>query len=49
VQRAIARATPYPEGRWLFVPVESEQDLQDVQRLLVLRAEDKRLPRSSVI
>jgi hypothetical protein len=33
---AIARAHPYPEGRWLFISVKSEQDLQDAKRLLVL-------------
>jgi hypothetical protein len=43
VQLAIIRANPYPEGRWLFVPVESEADVRDVQRLLALRAETKRL------
>ena len=43
VQQAIARATPYPEGRWLFIPVESEADLRDVQRLLALRVETKGL------
>lgn len=43
VQQAIARAHPYPEGRWLFIAVESEQDVQDVQRLLALRVETKRL------
>jgi hypothetical protein len=42
-QQAIARAHPYPEGRWLFIPVASEDDLRDVQRLLSLRAETKRL------
>lgn len=43
VQQAIAKATPYPEGRWLFIPVESEADLHDVQQLLALRVETKRL------
>ena len=43
VQMAIERAHPYPEGRWLFIPVESEKDIQDVQRLLALRVEDKHL------
>ncbi|MGD0707055.1 MAG: DUF3788 domain-containing protein [Anaerolineaceae bacterium] len=38
-QQAIERATPYPEGRWLFIPVESKSDLEDVQRLLALRVE----------
>jgi hypothetical protein len=41
VQKAIARAKPYPEGRWLFIPVESENDFQDVQILLELRVEKK--------
>lgn len=40
---AIERAHPYPEGRWLFIPVESQADIRDVQRLLALRVEDKRL------
>lgn len=37
VQKAIERANPYPEGRWLFVSVESEKDLRDIQLLLALR------------
>jgi len=43
VQHAITRATPYPEGRWLFIPVKSMDDLGDIQQLLVLRAEMKKL------
>ena len=43
VQQAVAKAYPYPEGRWLFVPVESENDIRDIQRLLALRSETKRL------
>lgn len=39
VQRAIADANPYPEGRWLFVHIESEKDIEDVERLLELRSE----------
>jgi hypothetical protein len=39
----INRATAYPEGRWLFIPVKTPQDIQDIQRLLALRAETKRL------
>jgi hypothetical protein len=45
VQQAIARAHPYPEGRWLFIPVESEKDAQDIRNLLVLRVEARRLIR----
>jgi hypothetical protein len=43
VQQAIARAHPYPEGRWLFIPVETEEDLSDVQKLVEMRAHTKRL------
>lgn len=42
VQQAIAKAHPYPEGRWLFVPVESRNDVRDIQHLLTLRSETKR-------
>ena len=42
-QQAIANAHPYPEGRWVFIAVESEHDLEDVQRLLALRVQKKRL------
>ena len=37
VRQAMARAKPYPEGKWLFVPVQSEHDLGDVQHLLWLK------------
>jgi hypothetical protein len=43
VRRVITKAHPYPEGRWLFIPVESERDIRDIQRLLVLKSETKRL------
>lgn len=36
-RQAIARAKPYPEGKWLFIPVQSEHDLRDVQCLLALK------------
>jgi hypothetical protein len=35
---AIAAANPYPEGRWLFIPVKSAQDLKDVQNMLAIKA-----------
>jgi hypothetical protein len=44
VPLAAARAHPYPEGRWLFVPVTTEDDLCDVQALLTFRAQDRRIP-----
>jgi hypothetical protein len=43
VQEVIARAHPYPEGRWLFIPVRSADDIRDIQQLLALRVETKRL------
>ena len=43
VQQAIAHANPYPEGRWLFIPVQSAADLPAVQQLLALRVATKRL------
>lgn len=38
VRKVIQDAQPYPEGRWLFVKVTSDADLNDVQQLLALRA-----------
>jgi len=38
VRRAIAAANPYPEGRWLFIRVDSSADLADLRRLLALKA-----------
>jgi hypothetical protein len=43
VLAAIDRAHPYPEGRWLFIPIELADDIHDIKRLLALRAETKRL------
>lgn len=44
-RQAIERANPYPEGRWVFIRVESEADAEDVRRLLALRVEERRLVR----
>lgn len=43
VREVIAKATPYPEGKWLFIPVKSGDDIRDIQQLLALRVETKRL------
>lgn len=45
VHAAIERAKPYPEGRWLFIRVAADDDLRDVEALLALRAQEKRIPR----
>lgn len=47
VQGTIARANPYPEGRWLFIPVESADDIHDIKQLLALRAKTKKLQEHS--
>jgi hypothetical protein len=43
VLSVISQATAYSEGRWLFIPVKSLQDIQDLQRLIALRVETRRL------
>jgi hypothetical protein len=40
-RQTIARAHPYPEGRWVFMPIESEQDAKDFKQLLAMRAEKR--------
>ena len=35
--QAIARAKPYPEGKWLFIPVQKEHEVRDVQCLMALK------------
>lgn len=41
VCQAIDSATPYPEGRWLFIPVENRDDLMDITQLLEIHARSK--------
>jgi hypothetical protein len=41
VRQTIDEATPYPEGRWLFIPVENPADMQDVINLLELHSRSK--------
>jgi len=38
VRKVLENAHKFPEGRWLFIRVESQQDITDVQQLLVLKA-----------
>ena len=49
--QAIDRAHPYAEGKWLFVPVESERDVADVKMLLSLKVESpkERSPKRSAV
>jgi hypothetical protein len=41
ITRTIDEATPYPEGRWLFIPVNTSTDIQDILRILELHAGKK--------
>jgi hypothetical protein len=43
VQAVIDQTTAYSEGRWLFIPVRSAEDVCDIYQLLALRVETKRL------
>ena len=42
MRRIIEAAKPYPEGRWLFIPLGSETDLRDVERLLIEKSPPKK-------
>ena len=37
--KIIEDAHPYPEGRWIFIKIESEQDLNDVKQLLMVKSQ----------
>ncbi len=37
VAKVLRRAKDYPEGRWLFIPVKSLTDAQDVKPLVALK------------
>jgi len=43
VRTVIEKATLFSEGKWLFIPVQSVEDVRDIQQLLALRVETKRL------
>ena len=36
-ERIIDEAHAYPEGRWLFIPIKSAKDVDDVKHLLMLK------------
>ena len=37
----IDKAHPYPEGRWIFLRVETKADYDDIMQLLELRVKDR--------
>ncbi len=42
--KALQEAKPYPEGRWLFIPIKTASDVRDVQELLRLKAQPSSKP-----
>lgn len=38
VRKVLEKAHQFPEGRWLFIKVESEKDLNDIQQLLLVKS-----------
>jgi len=38
---AIAKAHPYAEGKWLFIPIASNRDVDDFKHLLALKCESR--------
>jgi hypothetical protein len=38
-------ARPYPDGRWLFVPVDDDRTVADIRRLVELKSPPPRHPR----
>ena len=42
---AWATARPYPDGRWLFVPVDDDRTVDDIRRLVELKSPPPRHPR----
>jgi hypothetical protein len=41
-RRAIEFANLYPEGRWLFIRIDTDEDIDDVRRLLEIKAKPAR-------
>jgi hypothetical protein len=44
VRNVLENAHQFPEGRWLFIKVNSKQDISDVQQLLLLKERPKTSP-----
>lgn len=39
VRDTIEKATTYPEGKWLFIAIKTEEDIRDVKKLLAIKTE----------
>ncbi len=38
IKKAVNHSTPYSEGRWLFIPVETKKDSEIIKRMLNIKA-----------
>mgnify|MGYP002153788772 CR=1 FL=1 len=47
VRKVLEKAHRFPEGRWLFIKVESQRDLNDIQRLLLVKSGPSKKMRAS--
>ena len=47
VRKVIEEAHQFHEGRWLFIKVESEQDLNDIQQLHLVKSQPSKNMRRS--
>jgi hypothetical protein len=45
LREAWTNARPYPDGRWLFVPVDDDRTVDDIRRLVELKSPPPRRPR----
>ena len=43
-KKVLENAHPFPEGRWLFIKVNSRQDISDIQQLVLLKERPKISP-----
>ncbi len=46
IETALRDAHPYPDGRWLFLGVESDEEVVDLQRLIALKSPPPRRRRA---
>jgi hypothetical protein len=42
IRNIIAKAHPYPEGRWLYIKVKSKRDATDVEQLLLIKVRSRK-------
>ena len=45
VEASLRAAHPYPDGRWLFLAIESDAVVADLERLIALKSPPPRRPR----